>query len=123
MSEAEWSDFKFVLALGRGGSIAGAARLLGVDNSTVSRRLAAVETALGASLIIRGGGEFAFTAEGKLAIAAAEAMEVSAASAASSIRAAKTKLEGQVRISCIPTMLRILMPFQAMVAEKLQTSS
>ena len=118
MAEAEWNDFKILLALSRGGSIAGAARLLGVDNSTVSRRLAAVEAALGACLIIRGGGEFVFTAEGKAALAAAESMEASAASAASSIRAAKTELEGQVLISCIPSMLRILMPFQAMVTEK-----
>ena len=118
MAEAEWSDFRIVLALGRGGSIAGAARLMGVDNSTVSRRLAAVESALGACLIVRGGGEFAFTAEGKAALIGAKAMEFSATSIASSIRAAKTELEGPVRISCVPSMLRILMPFQALVSEK-----
>lgn len=118
MSEAEWSDFKLVLALGRGGSIAGAARLLGVDNSTVSRRLAAVEIALGACLIVRGGREFSFTPEGKAALAAAEAMEASVASAASSIRAAKVEIEGVVRISCVPSIVRALMPFPATVKER-----
>ena len=118
MAEAEWNDFKVLLALSRGGSIAGAARLLGVDNSTVSRRLAAVEAALGASLIVRGGGEFVFTPEGKSILAAATAMEASASVAASSVRAARDELEGVVRISCVPSMLRVLMPFQAAVAEK-----
>jgi DNA-binding transcriptional LysR family regulator len=118
MAEAEWSDFKIVLALGRGGSIAGAARLLRVDNSTVSRRLAAVEAALGASLIVRGGGEFVFTEEGKAALAAAEVMDASVLAAASSIRAFKHELDGVVRISCISSMIRVLMPFQALVAEK-----
>lgn len=118
MAEAEWSDFKIILALGRGGSIAGAARLLSVDNSTVSRRLASVEAALGACLIVRGGGEFVFTAEGKAARAAAETMEASASAVASSIRATKHELNGVVRISCISSMIRVLMPFQAVVAEK-----
>jgi len=118
VTDAEWSDFKIVLALGRGGSVAGAARLLGVDNSTVSRRLAAVEAALGACLIVRGGREFSFTPEGKAALAAAEAMEASVALAATSIRAAKTEIEGVVRISCVPSIVRALMPFPAVVAEK-----
>ena len=39
----EWSDFKILLALARAGSLAGAARDLQVDGSTVSRRLAALE--------------------------------------------------------------------------------
>lgn len=59
-----WDDFKVLLALSRGGSVAAAARELRVDNSTVSRRLAALEDALGAKLLIRGGREFTWTAEG-----------------------------------------------------------
>ena len=51
MTEPEWGDFKIMLALGRGGSVAGAARILGVDGSTISRRLAAAEKALGGRLI------------------------------------------------------------------------
>ena len=48
--EPEWSDFKVLLALASAGSVAGAARELQVDNSTVSRRLAALEEAVGAKL-------------------------------------------------------------------------
>jgi hypothetical protein len=46
MSQADWNDFKIVLALGRGGSGVAAARPLGIHNSTVNRRLAAVEAGL-----------------------------------------------------------------------------
>lgn len=118
MIEPEWNDFKVVLALGRGGSVIGAARLLGVDSSTVSRRLAAVEEAIGAVLVIRGGREFSLTAEGKEAFAAAQAIEAVITSAASSIRAAKTGVEGVVRISSVPSLMRVLMQFGAMLNEK-----
>ena len=74
----EWSDFKVLLALARAGSVAGAARELQVDNSTISRRLAALEEALGAKLLIRGGREFSWTAEGRSADRRGEAMEAAA---------------------------------------------
>jgi DNA-binding transcriptional LysR family regulator len=118
LANPEWNDFKIVLALGRGGSFAAAARLLGVDDSTISRRLAAVEDALAVRLIVRGGREFSFTAEGRTVLASAEAMENAVATAVSNIRSSRTELDGVVRISCIPTMLRLLLPFQAAVADK-----
>ena len=117
MPDPDWSDFKVVLALGRGGSVAGAARILGVDGSTISRRLAAAEAAMGAVLIVRGGREFAFTAEGKAALAAAEAMEAAVTTASATIRAAKTDLQGIVRIACPPTAIYFLMPVQNIVAQ------
>ena len=114
--ELDWDDFKLLLALSRGGSIAGAGRTLGVDSSTISRRLAAMEQAIGACLLLRGGREFSFTAEGKTAACAAEAIEKLVLSTASSIHGAKTGLEGLVRISCVPSLVRLLMPFPRIVA-------
>jgi DNA-binding transcriptional LysR family regulator len=118
LAELDWADFKLILALSRGGSVAGAARLLGVDSSTVSRRLAAMEQALGACLVVRGGREFSFTAEGKAALAAAESMDAIVASAAGSIRAAKTGIDGVVRVSAVPSMLRTLMPLLPIAARR-----
>jgi DNA-binding transcriptional LysR family regulator len=118
LAEPEWSDFKLILALSHGGSVAGAARRLEVDSSTVSRRLAAMEQALGACLVIRGGRDFAFTAEGKTVIAAAESMEAIVSSAASAVRAAKTGIDGVVRISAVPSILRTLMPLLPMAAKR-----
>ena len=118
MPDSQWTDYKVLLALGEGGSIAGAARLLAVDASTVSRRLAAAEEALGAVLIIRGGRDFVFTAEGRMALEAARGMQRLAVSVAGAIRAAKTAAEGLVRISCVPGLAGPLLEFQAAVEAK-----
>ncbi|MEP7049614.1 MAG: LysR family transcriptional regulator [Pseudomonadota bacterium] len=104
----EWSDFKVLCALSRGGSVAGAARELGVDASTVSRRLAALEESLGACLIVRGGREFAWTAEGHAALGAAEAMANAVTAAVNSCREAKLEATGAVRVSLAPAFLPIL---------------
>ncbi|MEM8664176.1 MAG: LysR family transcriptional regulator [Pseudomonadota bacterium] len=48
-----WDDLKVALAVGRAGSLARAAEVLGVDPATVSRRITALETALGAILFTR----------------------------------------------------------------------
>ena len=42
-----WDDLRFLVVLGREGSLAAAARLLKVDQTTVARRLRALEQALG----------------------------------------------------------------------------
>ncbi len=105
----EWSDFKVLIALSRGGSVAGAARELGVDGSTVSRRLAALEESLGACLIVRGGREFAWTAEGQTALTAAETMANAVTNAARSCREAKLEAAGAVRISLSPAFVPILL--------------
>lgn len=112
--EPEWSDFRVLLALASAGSVAGAARELHVDNSTVSRRLAALEEAVGAKLIIRGGREFNWTAEGRTLLAAAEAMDAAVTQATHSVRTAKAEVDGTVRVSVspgfVPILMRLMLP-------------
>ena len=48
-----WDDMRLFLAVARTGSISGAARQLGVQHSTVSRRMRQLEEQLGARLIER----------------------------------------------------------------------
>jgi len=105
----EWSDFKILIALAQGGSVAGAARTIGVDGSTVSRRLSALEDSLGARLIVRGGREFAWTTEGKAALSAAEAMAGAVSAAAQSCRNAKLEVSGTVCISLSPAFVPIVL--------------
>jgi regulatory helix-turn-helix LysR family protein len=45
-----WNDLRYVLAVGRAGTLSGAARALGVNEKSVGRRLAAIEDALGVHL-------------------------------------------------------------------------
>jgi molybdate transport repressor ModE-like protein len=48
-----WDDMRFFLALSREGSISAAGRSLGVNHTTVARRIAALEEVLGTRLFDR----------------------------------------------------------------------
>lgn len=104
----EWSDFKVLLALARAGSVAGAARELQVDSSTISRRLAALEEAVGARLLIRGGREFTWRPEGRTLIDAGETMEAAATRALRAVRTAKSEVSDTVRVSVAPGFVPVL---------------
>lgn len=53
-TKPQWDDLRLIAQVVQSNSLSGAARTMGVDHSTVSRRLAALEKALGATLVIRG---------------------------------------------------------------------
>ena len=53
MPDLDWSDLKHALAVAEAGSLAGAARQLGVNHTTVLRRLEALEANLGTRLFDR----------------------------------------------------------------------
>jgi DNA-binding transcriptional LysR family regulator len=118
MQDPDWNDFKIVLALARGGSVAGAARELGVDGSTISRRLAALEESLGARLIVRGGQKFAWTAEGRAVLSAAEAIAAAALEASLAVRSAQVDTAAPVIVSCPPGMSATLTRMLTAVREK-----
>jgi DNA-binding transcriptional LysR family regulator len=52
--ELDWDDLRYFLEVTRAKSLAGAARALRVEHSTVGRRLSALEAALGIALVSRG---------------------------------------------------------------------
>lgn len=118
MADFEWSDLKVILALSRGGSVAAAARTLGVDSSTVSRRLAAAEEALGAVLVLRGGREFRFTTEGIMAVRTAETMESAISSTTKAIKSAKQAIEGKVKITSVGAFFHVIHPFSELMSKK-----
>lgn len=49
----DWDDARMFLAVARAGQMLGAARTLGINQATLSRRMAALEVALGAKLLVR----------------------------------------------------------------------
>ncbi len=53
ISRFNWDDGRLFLAVARAGQILAAARMLGLNQATLSRRMAALESALGAKLLIR----------------------------------------------------------------------
>lgn len=61
----DWEDLRHLGALGRAGSLSGAARALGVDHATVGRRIAALEAATGLRLLERRGRGVVLTEVGR----------------------------------------------------------
>lgn len=116
MSEPNWGDFRVIFALKREGSIAGAARMLGVDGSTISRRLAAAGEAFGATLIVRGGGDFTFTSDGVAIADAAESMNATVNSTRINVRSMREEPTGTVQVACVPTAAHVLRPLVDKIA-------
>ncbi|MFG1409469.1 LysR family transcriptional regulator [Xanthobacter sp. VTT E-85241] len=94
----DWADLRHFLAIARTGKLTTAARLLGVEHSTVSRRLAALEHSLGAKLFDRQPAGYVLTSAGERLMATAEAMETLAAGAQQEIGGADLGVSGAVRI-------------------------
>ncbi|WP_232850846.1 LysR family transcriptional regulator [Nocardia acididurans] len=88
-------DLLVLLAVGRTGRYVSAAEELGINHTTISRRIAALEHALGGRVLTRGAGGWELTDLGREALAAAEAIE----SAVRSLTSTTTSLEGVVRMS------------------------
>ena len=69
-----WDDFRYVKAIADTRSLGGAAELLGVNHSTVFRRLGQIEQQLGSRLFERGRAGYAPTACGEQMVELAERM-------------------------------------------------
>jgi DNA-binding transcriptional LysR family regulator len=95
---ANWDDLKVLLAISRAGTLTGGAALLGIDQSTAGRRLAALEGDLGAILFIRSKLGFTPTAAGQAAIARALEMEGRAIRLADEVANADQGPAGVVRL-------------------------
>ena len=111
MPDFNWDDLRFLLALTRSGSLAGAAKRLGVNESTVARRIARFEAQLGARLIERSAGSLRPSEAGVQVLAAAERMELEAQSITSRISGEDSRIAGTVRLTAVPILVnRVLMP-------------
>ncbi|MEI2414905.1 LysR family transcriptional regulator [Orrella sp. JC864] len=71
----DWDDLRYLLEVARAGSLAGAAKRLRVDHSTVSRRIAQLEFHTGASLFERRPQGLRATERGLILLQCAEAVE------------------------------------------------
>ncbi|WP_102141635.1 LysR family transcriptional regulator [Mycobacterium hubeiense] len=91
-------DLLVLLAVGRSGRYVTAAEELGINHTTISRRIAALEESIGGRVLARGAGGWELTDLGREALAAAEAVE-SAVRSLTVDPAGERALEGVVRIS------------------------
>lgn len=115
MPDLDWNGLQHVLALARTGSYAAAARRLGLDATTVARRIRAVEIELGARLFERGpDGARRPTQAGEIALARAEAIEAEIGGLTAAVKGIDTAAAGTVRLTAVPVLInRLLLPAAA----------
>ena len=94
----DWDNVRVFLAVARGGQFVAAAKRLRLDHATVSRRIAALEAALGAKLFDRRTTGAKLTGAGERFIGAAEQMESAFLHAQGEISGVDLELTGDVRI-------------------------
>ena len=94
-----WDDLRLFLAITRSGSLTAAAEQVGVNQSTMSRRLAALEAAAGQPLVERTPVGYVCTPAGERVLQAVERMEGEAIALARDLGQGSIGLEGVVRLS------------------------
>ena len=97
--EPDWSDLRIFLAIARAGTLGKAARLLGLTQPTMGRRLRALEQAIGQTLYQRTQEGFILTDEGRLVLEHAERMETEILAVNRKLAGHKKQLEGLLRIT------------------------
>lgn len=93
----DWDDLRYALAIAKCGGLAGAARALGADHSTVFRHLNALEAELGAKLFERLPTGYRMTAAGERLREAAERIETEVMALDRELSGRDTRLTGTLR--------------------------
>jgi len=108
--DGSWDELRLVLAVVRGGGLSGAARRMGINHTTVLRRLDAAEQRLGARLFER-------TPTGYIPTAAGEEMADVAARVEQDVLGLERRLSGRdvgltgtVRCATVDTLAEYLLP-------------
>lgn len=110
-SHMKWDDLKVFLAVSRSGTMSGAAKLLQVQHSTVSRRVKALEKQLGTNLVRRHKGTYELTKAGEEIRKAALNVEKEITSVDGSLLKDNAPLTGTIRVTTINSLAStILMP-------------
>jgi DNA-binding transcriptional LysR family regulator len=106
----DWDDVRSFLAIARMRTLSGAARSLGVRQSTMSRRLEALEARAGARLLQRTPGGFELTPLGEAVLGNAERMEAEAIAVERMVQGRDVALSGVVRVTTVDIIASRFMP-------------
>lgn len=99
-----WDDLKLVLALERAGTMSAAASALGVNHSTISRRLASMQESLGTTFFERSPTGWRPTDAGLKLVEAAARMEAEVTSLGAQLIGQDEQLSGTVRLATVDIM-------------------
>jgi len=100
------NDMRLFAAVVEHGGFAAAARSLGLPKSTLSRRVAALETALGVRLLQRSTRALAVTDIGRRVLSHCEAIAQEARAAREVVESARSTPSGLLRVSCPPPVIQ-----------------
>lgn len=94
----DWENLRYFLELSRAGKLTAAARRLGVNYTTVARRVQALETSLDVQLFLRSAVGYSLTEAGRSLLPQAEAMESTFSIIEKTREKQQESLSGHVRI-------------------------
>lgn len=110
-AEIDWADFELIERIAELGTLSAAARALGVDQTTVSRRLQRAEDRLGGRLFDRIEGRLVRTPLLERTLPHLAAMAELAAVARATLAHSRAELDGRVRVTSVAFVLaRVLAP-------------
>jgi DNA-binding transcriptional LysR family regulator len=96
----DWNDLKYLLAVARHQGSAAASRALGVNQSTVQRRLVELERCVGQALVQRHPSGYRLTSFGEQLLPLAQQVELSVVALTQRIEAFQNDVTGVVRLTC-----------------------
>jgi DNA-binding transcriptional LysR family regulator len=100
----DWGDIRVFLAVQREGSFSAGARALRIDQTTVGRRVAALESAVGARLFRRGRDGISLTTAGAEALKRGLRMEEEAAGFSRAVGSRDARPEGWLRLTTVESL-------------------
>jgi DNA-binding transcriptional LysR family regulator len=103
-SPLSWDEFRLVKAIADSRSLVGAAELLGLNHSTVFRRLGAIETTLGAQLFERSRAGYEPTPAGEEMVTLATTMSESIIEFERHVAGRDVKPTGELRITTVDSV-------------------
>jgi DNA-binding transcriptional LysR family regulator len=110
MPTLDWDDLRHALAIGAAGSLAGAARSLGVNHTTVLRRLDALEAHLGSRLFDRQRSGYQPTETGLALLEQARQMAARADEVERQVLGRDRELTGALRVTTAFVVMDHLLP-------------
>jgi DNA-binding transcriptional LysR family regulator len=107
----DWDDVRYFLAVARGGSVRAAAERLGVNHSTVLRRIAQLEEHLGAHMFEKLPSGYRLTGTGEEVLEFAGQMEASSNQLETRVFGRDQSVRGLLRVTLAPALAtHLLMP-------------
>ena len=94
-----WDDLRFILSVAKHGSVAAGARALGVNHSTVLRRITAYESSRDVQVFIRRASGYQLTDAGQELIRVLQTVDTQFADLERKLAGHDLRLEGRVRIT------------------------